>query len=96
MLYFLFLAAGHPVNAAVLLTGYGLPLLFGRAAFILPGGVGIVEGSMAAIYTTLGVPDALSVVVVLGYRLISFWLPSLLGFLAVFILQRTKGRPAVR
>jgi len=93
-LYFVFLAAGHSVGLAVLLTGYGLPLLFGRAAFILPGGVGIVESSMAAIYTSLGVPGALSVVVVLAYRLISFWLPALLGLVAVIVLQGSR-RPII-
>jgi hypothetical protein len=91
-LYFVFLAAGYPMPLALLLTGYGLPMLFGRAAFFLPGGLGIVESSMAAIYTTLGVPDALSVVVVLAFRLISFWLPSLFGFLAVMIVQNPKRK----
>ena len=95
-LYFLFLAVGHPISFAVLLTGYGLPYLFGRAAFILPGGVGIVESSMAAIYTSLGVPGALSVVVVLAYRLISFWLPSLMGFLPILFLQRPRKQPVVK
>jgi len=89
-LYFVFLAAGYPVHLSILLTGYGLPLLFGRAAFFLPGGVGVIESTMAALYTTLGIPSAESVVVVLAYRLISFWLPGLAGFPAVMILQNTK------
>lgn len=42
-LYFLFVVAGFPVNVGVLLTGYGLPLLLGRMAFLVPGGVGVVE-----------------------------------------------------
>jgi uncharacterized protein (TIRG00374 family) len=86
-LFFIFLAAGHPVSPAILLTGYGLPMLLGRAAFMLPGGVGVVESSMAALYSSLGVPEATSVVAVLGYRLISFWSPSLLGFPVVLLLQ---------
>jgi uncharacterized protein (TIRG00374 family) len=90
-LFFLFAAAGHAVSPGVLLTGYALPLLLGKVTFVLPGGVGVVESSMAALYTSLGVPEAVSVVVILGYRLLSFWLPSLLGFLAVFLLQRQKN-----
>ena len=81
-LFFLFIAAGHEVSLGVLLAGYGLPLLVGKMAFIIPGGVGVVEGSMTALYTGLGTPNAITVVVVLGYRLISFWLPSLFGFFA--------------
>jgi uncharacterized protein (TIRG00374 family) len=89
-LYFLFVAAGHDVSPGVLLAGYGLPLLLGKMAFVVPGGVGVVEGSMAALYDGLGVPDAITVVVVLGYRLISFWLPSLSGFPIAAYLQESR------
>ena len=89
-LYFLFVAAGHNVSPGVLLAGYGLPLLLGKMAFMVPGGVGVVEGSMAALYDGLGVPNSITVVVVLGYRLISFWLPSLSGFPIAAYLQRSR------
>jgi uncharacterized protein (TIRG00374 family) len=91
-LYLLFVAAGHAVSPGVLLTGYGLPLLLGKVPF-LPGGVGIVEGSMAALYGGLGVPNGVTVVVILSYRVLSFWLPSLLGFPVILFLQR-MGREA--
>jgi uncharacterized protein (TIRG00374 family) len=90
-LYFVFVAAGHAVSPGVLLAGYGLPLLLGKVTF-LPGGVGIVEGTMAALYDGLGVPDGVTVVVILTYRALSFWLPTLLGFPLVPYLQRTGGR----
>jgi uncharacterized protein (TIRG00374 family) len=86
-LHFLFVAAGHAVGPGVLLAGYGLPLMVGRISF-LPGGVGIVEATMAALYGGLGVPNAVTVVVVLTYRIISFWLPTLLGFPLAIYLQR--------
>jgi uncharacterized protein (TIRG00374 family) len=90
-LYFLFLAAGHSVSLGVLLTGYGLPLLFGKMAFFVPGGVGVVEGTMAAIYGGLGVESSIMVVVILVYRVISFWLPSLLGFPLAAYLQHSNN-----
>jgi len=89
-LYFLFVAAGHAVSPGVLLAGYGLPLLLGKVTF-LPGGVGIVEGTMAALYDGLGVPDGVTVVVILTYRVLSFWLPTLLGFPLIPYLQRVSG-----
>lgn len=92
-LYLIFVAADHRVSPAVLLAGYGLPLLLGKAP-LLPGGVGIVETTMAALYTGLGVPNAVAVVVVLIYRFFSFWVPSLLGFPLVPVLQRTNYRAA--
>jgi uncharacterized protein (TIRG00374 family) len=91
-LYFLFLAAGQNISLGVLLAGYGLPLLLGKVAFIIPGGVGVVESSMAVLYNGLGVPQATTVIVVLGYRVISFWLPSLAGFPIAAYLQRSRGR----
>jgi uncharacterized protein (TIRG00374 family) len=89
-LYFLFVAAGENVSPGVLLAGYGLPLLLGKVAFIIPGGVGVVESSMAALYNGLGISQATIVVVVLGYRLISFWIPSIAGFPIAAYLQRFK------
>jgi uncharacterized membrane protein YbhN (UPF0104 family) len=87
-LYFLFMAAGHPVSPGVLIAGYGLPLLLGRVAFFIPGGIGVVEGTMVALYDGLGVPDSISVVVVLAYRLLSFWLPLVIGFLLIGYLEK--------
>lgn len=87
-LYFVFVAAGHAVSPGVLLVGYGLPLLLGKVGF-LPGGVGIIEGTMAALYDGLGVPDGVTVVVILGYRIISFWFPTLIGFPLIPYLQHT-------
>lgn len=91
-LYLLFIAAGDNISLGVLLSGYGLPLLLGKMAFIIPGGVGVVESSMAALYNGMGIPNATTVVVVLGYRLISFWIPSLSGFPIATYIQSTLKR----
>jgi uncharacterized protein (TIRG00374 family) len=91
-LYFMFIAAGYNISFGVLFAGYGLPFMLARVAFILPGGVGVVEGSMVALYNSLKVPNAVSVVVILGYRLFSFWLPTLLGFAATAYLNQKLSR----
>jgi len=91
-LYFLFIAAGYQVGPGVLLAGYGMPILLGKMAFLIPGGVGVVEGAMAAMYKGLGIPDPVVVVVILTYRLFSFWLPSLLGFPLAAYLQRSGDK----
>ncbi|AKB78004.1 hypothetical protein MSHOH_1521 [Methanosarcina horonobensis HB-1 = JCM 15518] len=87
-LYLFFIAAGHPIKPSILLVGYGLPLLFGKMTFLIPGGVGIVESTMAALYTGLGVPGPIAVVVILSYRMFSFWIPTLIGFPVAFYLQK--------
>ena len=87
VLYALFLAIGYPVSMGALLTGYALPILLARVSGIIPGGIGVIETAMIAIYVSLGMPDADAVAVVLVYRLVSFWAPMLLGFPAMLILQ---------
>lgn len=87
-LYFLFLAAGHVIHPGVLVAGYGLAYLLGKVAYISPGGAGLIEGGMAAIYSSLGVPQSINVVVILSYRLISFWLPTVIGFAAAGYLEK--------
>ena len=91
-LYLFFAAAGHAVGLGLLLTGYGLPLLLGRISF-LPGGVGVVEGTMAAVYASLGIPASVTVVVTLAYRLVSFWLPLVLGLPIIAYLDRRTPQP---
>jgi len=76
----LFWAAGIFPSPLVVLTGYGLPNLFGRMAFMIPGGVGLIESTMVAMYNGLGIENSVTTVVVLTYRFLSFWLPSLIGF----------------
>ena len=89
--YFMFIASGNLISPIVLISGYGLPLLFGRMAFIFPGGVGIVESSMVALYTSLGIDNSLATVVVLTYRVISFWMPSISGFFLLPFFNRITG-----
>jgi uncharacterized protein (TIRG00374 family) len=85
-LRYAFLAAGQPLHLSLLLAGYGVPLLLGRASF-LPGGIAVVEVAMTALYGGLGVPASVAVVAVLTYRLISFWLPAIIGIPIAITLQ---------
>jgi uncharacterized protein (TIRG00374 family) len=86
-LFFMFVAADYRVAPGTLFAGYGLPFLLAKMAFIFPGGIGVIEGSMAALFTSLQVPKSVSAVVVLGYRFLSFWMPALFGFLAAAYLS---------
>ena len=92
-LYFLFVAAGRNVGLGILFAGYGLPLILGKVAFLFPGGIGVIEGSMVAFYDSLQIPNPISVVVIQGYRLFSFWLPTLLGFAAAAYLSGKLSGP---
>jgi uncharacterized protein (TIRG00374 family) len=58
----------------------------------LPGGLGGVEGAMIGAFAAFGVDFNLSVLAVLSYRGISFWLPTVPGAIAYFQLRRTVAR----
>jgi uncharacterized protein (TIRG00374 family) len=70
-----FQAFGHAPPLAVLVMGYYLGTL--GNALPLPAGIGGVEGGMIGAFVGLGVDGGLTVVAVLGYRTISYWLPSI-------------------
>lgn len=91
-IYIFFAASGYSITAGILVAGYCLSFLLGRSIFFIPGGSGVVEGGMVAIYMNLGVPGYISVVAALGYRLFSFWIPSFIGFGIMFYLQKDLSK----
>jgi uncharacterized protein (TIRG00374 family) len=86
-----FRAFGHSPPAAVLVMGYYLGTL--GNALPLPGGIGGVEGGMIAAFVAFGVPSGVAVLAVLGYRTISYWLPTIPGAVAYLRLRRELGSP---
>jgi len=81
-----FYAAGAPVGTATLLAGYGLPIMLGQASF-LPGGLAVTEVSMSALYISLGLRPSVVIASVVIYRLVSLWLPALVGLPLIAYLQ---------
>jgi glycosyltransferase 2 family protein len=82
----LFLAYHHPVRLGVLVAGFAMGVLF-WVVTITPEGIGTVEGMMALVYASLGVPASRAAVIALSFRGLTFWLPLLLGF---FFVRRVK------
>jgi uncharacterized protein (TIRG00374 family) len=85
------LAAGQHPYISTILAAYGVPMLLGRASFV-PGGIAIIEVAMAALLGGLGVPENAAVVAVLTYRLISFWLPAVVGIPIAIALEAARKR----
>jgi uncharacterized protein (TIRG00374 family) len=82
-----FRAFGAPPPVAVVIMSYFVGTL--AALLPLPGGIGGVEGGMIGVLIAFGVPAGQSVVAVLAYRAISFWLPTLPGIAGYLGLRRT-------
>ena len=54
-----------------------------------PGGLGAVEAALAAGLTAAGIDPGIAISATLIFRLLTFWLPTLPGWLALRNLQRT-------
>lgn len=81
-LYILFLAFNQPIGIGILVAGYSVGILFWIVS-ITPQGIGVVEGVMALVYSSLGIPGAVATTVALAFRGLTFWIPMLLGFISV-------------
>jgi uncharacterized membrane protein YbhN (UPF0104 family) len=90
VLWACFHAFGDAPPQAVIVMAYFVGM-FGNA-LPLPGGIGGVDGGMIGAFTAFGVPVEVSVVSVLAYRAIAFWLPTLPGAVAYLQLRRTVQR----
>ena len=81
--------ASVPWHDLLLVYGSGIAA---QSLNITPGGLGVAEGSLslALVATGLGAGQALAAVLL--YRLASFWLVALAGWLVVFWLRRPRAR----
>lgn len=54
----------------------------------VPGGVGVTEGALTAGFIAVGVPEDIAFSAALCYRLCTFYLPPIWGYLSMSSLQR--------
>jgi uncharacterized protein (TIRG00374 family) len=90
VLWACFHAFGEAPPQAVIVMAYFVGMLANTLP--LPGGIGGVDGGMIGAFSAFGVPVELSVVSVLAYRGIAFWLPTIPGGIAYLQLRRTVNR----
>lgn len=85
----IFLALGHLIDPGILITGYFITALISSISYIR---IGVYELAMTATFAGLGVGYNLALTATLLYRLVSFWLPMLLGFLAFNSLMNEEKK----
>ena len=77
-LWLVFIGLGVQLEVGVLILGFGVANLV-TALPHTPGGLGLVEAGMTGTYVALGTDTAVALAAVLAYRVISFWIPVLVG-----------------
>jgi uncharacterized protein (TIRG00374 family) len=58
----------------------------------VPGGFGIVEGSLAVVLVAYGVGQVTAVSAALAFRLVTFWLPIAVGWLSAGVIAHRFRR----
>jgi uncharacterized protein (TIRG00374 family) len=87
------------VHAAV--PWHGVLLAYGAAQVVtalpvVPGGLGIVEGSLAVILAAYGADRVPAISAALAYRLVSFWLAVAVGWVSVVVIAGQARHRAQR
>jgi uncharacterized membrane protein YbhN (UPF0104 family) len=93
VLFACFAAAGHVPPLAPVVLAYQIGYL---SNFIpVPGGIGILDGSMIGMLVIYGVGGTVATAATLVYHVISLWVPAMWGTIAFILLQKTKKQPIV-
>jgi uncharacterized membrane protein YbhN (UPF0104 family) len=85
-------ATGHPLPMAALVLGYTIGYIGNMVP--IPGGFGALEGGLAAALIAYGAPATQTAAAVIVYHAIAFWVPSLGGLLAYWLMRRRLGARA--
>jgi uncharacterized protein (TIRG00374 family) len=94
-LWMLFLAFGQVISLGALIAGFAIGVLFWIVS-ITPQGIGVVEGAMALVFVSLGVPAPTATVIALAFRALTFWIPLGVGVLSLHRFAPGPARSAVR
>ena len=86
--WFCFAALGIRLHAGVLLSGFFIAIAAG-ALSMLPGGMGVQDGSMAGVYALLGVPFGPALLAAVLFRVVYYLIPFALGLAVYGRLMRT-------
>jgi glycosyltransferase 2 family protein len=93
VLMFSFLSFEVPFSAGTIIAGFSLTYLF-LIVSPTPSGIGVVEGMMPIILTSLNVEWGHAVLITLTYRTVTFWVPFGVGALAFRTLHARGEQPA--
>ncbi|WP_030175061.1 MULTISPECIES: YbhN family protein [Actinomycetes] len=85
-------AVGGQPSIAGLMVAYAASKAVGTAIPLLPGGLGVVDGVLVPALTSAGMGAAESVTAVLVYRMVSYLLVALIGWVVIFVMFRGTYR----
>ncbi len=100
-MYFSFLSLGIRIHPGVMIVGFAVGQVFGIISMV-PGGLGVLEGSMVLAYSALGVPLGTAFGAILIFRVAFNLVPFFISLPLYFSLEKRmedngeeKNRPPV-
>jgi len=96
ILYSAFRAVRYPIPMSFVVVGFAVGIVLSLVSFV-PGGLGVMEGSMAAIFASLSVPFETAVVAVLIFRVSYYLVPMIISvfFFRGMLVQGARAAPEV-
>jgi uncharacterized protein (TIRG00374 family) len=90
-LWFCFDALGEPLGVEVLIAGFSIGLTAGALSMV-PGGLGVQEGSIAGVYALLGAPFRQAILAAILFRVVYYLIPYVLslGFYGRLLRYRAR------
>ncbi len=86
-----FKAVGAAIPWSGVLLAFGVSQVIGSIP-IVPGGIGVVEGSLSVVLAAYGTSRSSALAVALTYRLVNFWLFVVVGWVTVALLAIRRAR----
>ncbi len=90
-LWFCFYAMGSHIGLGVLVTGFAVGITVGLLSMV-PGGLGVQEGSMAGVYALAGVPIEQAVLAAVLFRVVYYFIPFAISLGFYWRLLKETGR----
>jgi uncharacterized protein (TIRG00374 family) len=90
-LWFCFYALGKPPGPGVLISGFGVGISAGNLS-MLPGGLGVQEASMAAVFALMGISIAQAALASILFRVTNNFVPFLISLALYGTIIRRRGR----
>jgi len=92
ILWAAFRAVNYPIPPGLVVVGFAVGVVLSLVSFV-PGGLGVMEGSMTAVFASLGVPFANAFLAVLIFRVAYYVLPLVMSFVFFhgLMLQAAHG-----
>ena len=90
-IYAVFLSMGEPdIHISILIITYSLSMMSSWLPLFLPGGLGIVDVTMAGLFMFGGVSAETAMVAAWLYRLVNYWFNTVLGGFYLWVSLKPK------